>query len=180
LAYQDAPYPMPASARRMAGMSDEQFANEAAKGGMAEVKLGQLAEERASSPDVKAFGQKMVAEHGKAGEQLKEAAAKAKIALPSELDPKDQATYDRLAKLSGAEFDRAYVQDMVKDHRGDLAVFQREASNGKNEAIRTFALETVPMIQEHFDKAKELWKEVSPTAGKHATRHVAAKQARGQ
>src|SRR5437660_1034419 len=80
--------------------ADEIFAKKAAAGGMAEVKLGQLAEERASNPAVKNFGRRMVQDHSKAGNELKSAASKENIELPGEMDKSDQATYDRLSKLS--------------------------------------------------------------------------------
>src|SRR5437868_10901229 len=90
--------------------ADETFAKKAVQGGMAEVKLGQLAEERGSNPAVKNFGRRMVQDHSKANEQLKSATSKESIPLPSELDKSDQATYDRLSKLSGDAFDRAYAR----------------------------------------------------------------------
>ena len=99
LAYQDAPAPTVRS------MGDEKFAIKAAQGGIAEVKLGELAQEKAQNEAVRKFGQRMVEEHTKANHRLKEAALKEKISLPKEMDKKDQATYDALAKLSGAEFE---------------------------------------------------------------------------
>src|SRR6185312_1533412 len=106
--------------RAMNQTNDKKFAMEAAMGGMAEVKKGQLAVEKASNPDVKAFGQKMVDDHTKANEELKEVASKESIDLPTSLDAKQQAMVDKLSKLSGAAFDKAYMKDMVKDHDTDV------------------------------------------------------------
>src|SRR5690242_8525302 len=78
--------------------SNENFAKKAAQGGMAEVKLGQLAEEKGSNPAVKNFGRRMVQDHSKANDQLKSATSKESIPLPNEVDKSDQATYDRLSK----------------------------------------------------------------------------------
>jgi len=100
----------------MNGTMDATFAKKAAAGGIAEVKLGQLAQERGSSEPVKAFGKRMETDHSKAADQLKEVASKNNIALPTDMDKKDQATYDRLSKLAGTAFDRAYARDMVVDH----------------------------------------------------------------
>lgn len=149
-----------------AAVADEQFVKEAASGGAAEIKLGELAEEKGSNQTVKSFGTRMIAEHTKAGDHLKEAAAKEHITLPVNLSAKDQATYDRLSQLAGAEFNRAYAEDMVKDHRQDLLAFQREANHGKDEVIRGFASETIPMIQQHLNQAKEMLKAVSQASSR--------------
>jgi putative membrane protein len=168
----------PVSSTTEAVMKDEAFVRVAAHGGLAEVKLGQLAMGQGSNEAVKAFGTRMVAEHTKAGDELKEAAKEERIALPTDLSAKDQATYDRLSKLSGADFDQAYAQDMVKDHQQDLRDFQREANHGNNDVIRGFASETVPMIQQHLDQAKEVLKAVSPTSSRRTTANP-SRQARG-
>ncbi|MGB8985687.1 MAG: DUF4142 domain-containing protein, partial [Candidatus Sulfotelmatobacter sp.] len=89
--------------------SDKKFVREAAQGGMAEVELGKLATEKASSPEVKKFGQRMVDDHSKANDQLKEVASSQGITLPSELSAKDEMTEERLSKLSGEQFDKAYM-----------------------------------------------------------------------
>jgi putative membrane protein len=70
------------------------------------------------------------------------------------MNAKDQAVYDRLSQLHGAEFDRAYMQDMVKDHKNDIAEFQKEANRGKNEDLKSFASETLPTLQEHLKMAQ--------------------------
>ena len=136
--------------------ADEAFARKAAQGGMAEVKLGQLAEERGSNPAVKNFGRRMVQDHSKANEQLKSATSKESIPLPNELDKSDQATFDRLSKLSGDAFDRAYARDMVRDHSKDVAEFQREAKKGRDESIKNFAAQTLPTLQNHLDQARQM------------------------
>ena len=159
-------------------MKDEAFVRAAARGGLSEIKLGKLAMDQGSNEAVKAFGTRMVAEHTKAGDELKEAAKEENIGLPTDLTAKDQATYDRLCKLSGAEFDQAYAQDMVKDHQQDLRDFQREANHGNDDVIRGFASETVPMIQQHLDQAKEMLKAVSPAVSRRTTGNP-SRQARG-
>jgi putative membrane protein len=159
-------------------MKDEAFVRAAARGGLSEIKLGKLAMDQGSNETVKAFGTRMVAEHTKAGDELKEAAKEENIGLPMDLTAKDQATYDRLSKLSGAEFDQAYAQDMVKDHQQDLRDFQREANHGNDDVVRGFASETVPMIQQHLDQAKEMLKAVSPAVSRRTTGNP-NRQARG-
>jgi putative membrane protein len=104
-------------------MSDQGFVKEAAIGGMAEVELGQLASTKATNEKVKAFGQRMVADHSKANDELKSLASSKNLTVPASVDAKHKATRDRLAKLSGVAFDRAYVSDMLADHRKDVAAF---------------------------------------------------------
>ena len=144
-----------------AAVSDTQFAKKAAQGGMAEVKLGQLAQEKGTSDTVKKFGQRMVEDHTKAGDELKRAAAQDNITLPDTISAKDKGTYDELSKLSGAAFDRAYARDMVKDHEEDIADFNKEANGGKNAAIKDFATQTLPTLQDHLKEAKEMRQNVS-------------------
>jgi putative membrane protein len=83
-------------------------------------------------------------------------AAKTQIEVPSSLDSKHQKTLDKLAKLSGPEFDKAYIKDMVKDHREDVSDFQAEAQNGTNPNIRQFAASTLPTLKEHLNMAEDL------------------------
>ena len=144
--------------------ADENFAKKAAEGGMAEVKLGQLAEEKGSSPAVKNFGRRMVQDHSKANNELKDVTSKENIPLPNEMDKSDQATYDRLSKLSGDAFDRAYARDMVKDHSKDVSEFQKEAKNGKDESIKNFAAQTLPTLQNHLDQARQMEQAVNQSS----------------
>src|SRR5271169_6036999 len=168
----------PVSSTTEAVMKDEAYVRVAAHGGLAEIKLGKLAMDQGSNAAVKAFGTRMVAEHTKTGDELKEAAKEERIGLPTDLSAKDQATYDRLSKLSGADFDQAYTQDMVKDHQQDLRDFQREANHGNDDVIRGFAAETVPMIQQHLEQAKEMLKTVSPPISRKTTGN-SSRKARG-
>jgi len=151
-------------ARKMMKSPDAAFAIKAAQGGLAEVKLGRLAAEKASSPDVKAFGQQMIDDHGKANEQLKTVAESEGMTLPTDVNGKQQAMYDRLSKLSGAEFDAAYVKDMVMDHQEDVKEFKKEADSGKDEKIKSFASQTLPVIQGHLEKIKAIQPNLSPSS----------------
>src|SRR5437588_8898549 len=91
--------------------ADRTFVRKAAKGGLAEVELDKLATEKASSDEVKKFGQRMVDDHSKANDQLKQLAQQKGVDLPTQPDAKDQATKKRLEKLSGEQFDKAYMQE---------------------------------------------------------------------
>lgn len=163
LAHQDSPTTAStrtAAAKSRPAMGDAHFAKEAAQGGMAEVKLGQLAQEKGSNDSVKSFGQRMVDDHSKAGNKLKEVASRENITLPTDISAKDQAMYDRLSKLNGAAFDRAYARDMVQDHETDVAAFQKEANAGKDDSMKSFASETLPTLQDHLKQAKEMMRSV--------------------
>src|SRR5262245_30339210 len=133
---------------------DKHFLKEAAQGGRAEVTLGQMAADKAASDDVKKFGQRMVDDHTKAGDELKKLAAAEGVTLPTEMDRKAQAVQQRLSQLSGAEFDRAYMKEMVKDHQKDVAAFEREAQQGKDTELKNWAAQTLPTLKEHLDLAQ--------------------------
>ena len=152
------------SASTGSAKSDHAFVMKAAQGGLAEVELGQLAVQKASNPDVKAFGQKMVDDHTKANDQLKQVATQKNIAIPTEPAAKDKAEKDRLSKLSGDAFDKAYMSHMVSDHKKDVAEFQREANSGKDDAVKNFAQQTLPTLQSHLQMAQDTHKKLAGSA----------------
>ncbi len=136
-------------------MGDKKFMKNAAQGGMAEVQLGQLAVQNAASADVKAFGQRMVDDHTKANDQLKQVAAGMSYTLPDSISSGDKAEAAKLAKMTGAGFDKAYVDYMVKDHKADVKEFEREAAHGTG-SVKAFASSTLPTLQEHLKMAMDL------------------------
>jgi putative membrane protein len=134
---------------------DRTFLKEAAQGGMAEVQLGQLAADHATDPDVKAFGQRMVTDHSKANDQLKQVAAGMNVTLPADVKAADKAEANRLSKMTGPAFNRAYIQYMVKDHKKDVSDFAKEAKRGHGD-VQSFASTTLPTLQEHLKMAQDL------------------------
>ncbi len=140
---------------KSSGKADAGFVKKAAEGGMAEVELGRLAADKGANADVKQFGQRMVDDHSKANDELKSLAQQKGIDIPSDLSAKSKATKDRLSKLSGAAFDRAYMKEMVADHNHDVAEFQKEAKGGKDSDVKSWAEKTLPTIQDHQKMAKE-------------------------
>lgn len=134
---------------------DRGFAEEAAMGGLAEVQLGKLAQSNAQNADVKKFAERMVTDHGKANDELMSIMGQKGIPSPTELKGKHKSNYDRLAKLNGAEFDRAYMNAMVKDHETDVKAFERESNNGKDPDLKAFASKTLPTLQEHLKMARD-------------------------
>lgn len=150
------------------------FMQKAAIGGMAEVELGKLAQERASNPAVKQFGARMVRDHGKANAELKTLAKSKGVALPTKLDAKHASVRDELAKLSGADFDRAYVDAMNEDHEHDVAEFRQTADSGKDAEVAAFAKRTLPTLEEHLTEVQRLEGQMS-SAPSGATRAATAR-----
>lgn len=159
--------PMPQDTQQQTAppkVDDKKFAKEAAIGGLTEVELGKLAQQKASSDAVKQFGQKMVDDHTKANDELKQAVSKEGLQLPDAPDKKHQSRIDKLGKLSGAEFDKAYIKDQLKDHQEDVRKFQAEAQNGTDPGIKEFASKTVPILEQHLQMVKDLHKSNGATA----------------
>lgn len=146
--------------------SDMAFARKAAEGGLAEVKLGELAEKNGGTQQVKDFGQRMVQDHTRLNGELTLDAAKENIQLPNEMSSTDQNTYNSLSKLSGAAFDRAYSRDMVSDHQKDISDFQKEAKDGRNSTLKDFAASATPVLQQHLTLAREMQNGTSQSSSK--------------
>ena len=134
--------------------ADMSFMKKAAIGGMAEVELGQLAQQKGTGAQVKEFGARMVQDHSKANDELKQLASAKGVTLPTALDSKNQKVMERLQKMSGAAFDRAYMSDMVADHKEDIADFQKESQGGKDADVKAFAAKTLPTLQDHLKMAQ--------------------------
>jgi len=135
---------------------DKEFMVKAAQGGMGEVALGALAQHHGSKAGVKRFGQRMVTDHSKANAELMRVAAEKGVTLPDAPGPEEQATKAKLSSLSGAAFDKAYVSDMVEDHKKDIADFTKEAMTGKDPAVKAFAAKTLPTLQMHLQMVMAL------------------------
>lgn len=134
--------------------SDKKFIEEAGKGGLAEVEFGQLAAQKAQSPDVKQFGLKMVADHSKTNDKLKQIASEKNVNLPTALEGSEKREYDKLQKLSGAKFDDEYMKTMVSDHKKDVKAFQKEATSAKDADVKSFAESALPTIEKHLEMAQ--------------------------
>ena len=137
---------------------DEQFIQKAAQGGMMEVKLGELASQKAASAQVKEFGAMMVKDHGKANQELKDLAGKKGLTLPAELDAKHQGMVDKFSKLSGEAFDKDYVSEMVSDHKKDVAEFEKASKSATDPDLKAWAGQTLPTLQTHLKHAEDLKK----------------------
>ena len=131
--------------------SDKKFTLEAASGGLTEVALGKLAIQKAVSAKVKDFGQMMVTDHSAANDKLMALAKSKNISLPATPNADDQKTIDELSTKSGADFDKAYVDDMVTDHKKDISKFEDASKNCKDADLKAFATNTLPTLQKHLN-----------------------------
>ena len=134
--------------------ADSMFVKKAAQGNMAEVAMGKLATQNAQSDDVKKFGQRMVDDHSKAEQDLEGVASKNNWTLPQDVSAQQKAEQQKMEKMNGAAFDRAYMAMMVKDHEADVKDFQKEADKGQDPDVKSFASSTLPTLQEHLNLAK--------------------------
>ncbi len=137
-------------------MQDKAFVKKALEGGMAEVQLGNLALQKAQSDDVKKFAQKMVDDHTKLGDDMKQVAQQVNVKVPDGPSKKDKALAAKLQAMSGADFDKAYMKAMVKDHQQDDKDFKNEAQNGTIPQVKDAAAKGEPIISQHLQMAQQL------------------------
>ena len=144
------------TANSMTATSDADFVEDAAVGGMSEVELGKMASTKAASADVKNFGQMMVTDHTKANDELKALATKKGWTLPAAVDSSHKSTADDLRNRVGADFDKAYVEEMVDDHETDVKAFEDKAKNATDPDLKAFAEKTLPTLRKHLDAIKAI------------------------
>ena len=147
-------------------MQDKAFVRKAMEGGMAEVELGQLASQKASSDDVKQFGQKMVDDHTKLNDQMKPVAQQLGVNPPTLLSKKDQETKTKLESLSGTQFDNEYIKCMLKDHKKDAEEFKTEAQNAQNPEVKQAAQQGAEVIDQHLQMIEQIAQSHNVTNGK--------------
>jgi putative membrane protein len=146
----------PDATTKAPGEQDQKFMKDAAVGDAAEIQLGQLADAKASDPRVKHFGERMVTDHSKADDQLKNIAGSQHISLPTELDPPHKNMKAALSIQSGSEFDKNYMRTMVQEHLKTLKKFQREAASSQDPSIKQFTMNSIPVIQSHLNAARQI------------------------
>jgi putative membrane protein len=144
------------STSALADSPDSSFYKSAAQGGMSEVELGQLAQEKATNPAVKKFGAMMVKDHTAANEKLKALGVSKQVSLPDSPSMMQKATKTKLEMMSGGSFDKSYVKGMIDDHKSDIKEFQKEVSDGKDPDAKAFAVATLPTLQKHLQKIESI------------------------
>jgi putative membrane protein len=140
---------------------DARFYKHAAEGGIAEVELGNLAQKKSQNSSVQEFGAMMVKDHSEANDKLKSLAATKDFSLPTSASMSQGATKAKLEVLSGQTFDKSYIKGMIKDHKEDIAEFNKEATSGQDPDAKSFAAATLPTLKEHLQKIES----IASTAG---------------
>jgi putative membrane protein len=135
---------------------DATFYKKAAEGGMAEVELGKLAQDKSPTSSVKEFGVMMITDHSAANDKLKAIAERKNIKLPTSPSVSQMATKTKLEVLSGTTFDKSYIKGMVKDHQEDIKEFQTEASLGQDPDAKAYAATTLPTLKTHLKKIQAI------------------------
>jgi putative membrane protein len=131
--------------------ADKDFMKDAAEGGLAEVTLAKLALSKAKRADVKMFAQQMIRDHSAANKQLQQVASSKNYKLPTGPGVKNDALKARLQVLSGQDFEEAYINSMVDDHKKDVEEFQKESADGTDSDVKSFASQTLPILKEHLN-----------------------------
>jgi putative membrane protein len=147
-------------------MADKAFVHDALEGGMAEVQLGQLALQKSSNDDVKQFAQKMIDDHTKLGDEMKQVAVQMKLKVPDSPSKKDKSAIAKLQALNGDDFDKAYIKDMVKDHQQDLKDFKQEAQNTQSPDLKKVVNQGGQVIEEHLQMIQQIAQKNNVVASK--------------
>lgn len=151
---------MTSAAAAQLSAAEQGFIIDAAQGGLAEVELGRLAEQKGSTQRVREFGRTMVQDHTKANQELMAIAQRMGIVPPTAPPPSAQAAQMKLQQLSGADFDRQYLEQQAAAHAEQRALFQFAANNAQNAELRSFARTTLPVIERHLAMLRQM----APTA----------------
>jgi len=140
----------------MVGKMDHEFMTKAAMGGMMEVQAAQMAQQKASSQEVRDYARKLEQDHSLANDKLKAIAKERQVSLPTDVGAEHKAMIGRLNALSGAEFDKAYMKAMVADHRKDIREFEKASNRSMDSDLKNFASSTLPTLKEHLQQAGQL------------------------
>ena len=135
---------------------DQRYFDELAKANLAEIHAGKVAQSKASSAEVKKFAQHMVDDHGKKFEEQRSMAKVKNVVLPAAPEEKHKDAVKKMERLSGQEFDRAYMQQMVKDHEAALKLLRDIAGKADDSDLKAAAQKAMPDVQKHLETAKTL------------------------
>lgn len=140
--------------------TDKNFLQQAAMGDEAEIQLGQLAQQKSENPAVKSFSERMIKDHSNNDDLVKNIAKSQHLSLPNALSPKYKDEADGLERLSGKQFDQAYMAYMVQEHTKDVNKFKQEADNAHDVTIKQFAQQSLPVLQSHLTEAQQVEQQV--------------------
>jgi putative membrane protein len=142
------------SGQQKLSKADQSFLKEAIQGDLAEVQMGQLAQQKGLGDDVKQFGQMLQQDHGQHLQQAQQMAQQNGMTAPNDPPAEAKKVHDKLSKMSGAQFDKTFAKDMVSDHKKDIAKYQKEAKG--NGPLAQFAQQTLPVLQKHLQTAQQI------------------------
>jgi len=134
---------------------ESKFLVDAIRGDLAEVKLGELAQQRGESEGVREYGKMLAEDHAKAEKKAADLAKDLKVTPPTQPTSEQMQKYAALERLSGAEFDREFAATMVKDHQEGIAKYQTQAKSGDSKVAK-LAEDTVPTLEHHLAAAQSL------------------------
>ena len=145
-----------ASASAKLNGGDRKFLEKAGMDGVAEVEMGRMAASKATNAQVKQFAQRMVTDHSKANDELKQLASNKGVQVPASVDKKHQKEMDDMSKKDASKFDREYMEHMVKEHKKDVSEFEKQARSAKDADVKAFASKTLPTLKEHLTMAQQV------------------------
>jgi len=143
---------------------DQKFIMDAAMGNNAEIQMGQLAVQKATTPEVKQFAQMMIDHHTAANTQLAQNAQAMGMTLPTGVAPNHQAVMTGMQNLSGTQFDMAYVKQQLGDHAATRDLYEMARKDGKDKGAKDYAKKTLPTVEQHYDQLKTMDMRMSPMA----------------
>jgi putative membrane protein len=136
--------------------AEKAFIKDAASGGTMEVELGKVAQQQAANQAVKDFGKQMQTDHQAANDELMSLAQKNNLQLPKEMERMHKSKVEKLSKLSGAKFDKAYMKAMLADHKKDIAKFKKASKTAKDPDLKAFVDKTLPTLEHHLEMAQQI------------------------
>jgi putative membrane protein len=137
-------------------LTDAEFVKKAYSGNLHEIELGKIAKERAADPDVKKFAERMITDHTKANDELKEAAREANIPVPEKMEAEHQDHVNKFRDHRGEDFDRVYMRHMVEGHEKTLNLYTRAAREVQNERLKAYVEKTIPTVKQHLEQARKI------------------------
>lgn len=147
------------------GADPKEFLQRAYQNNLTAIQLGQLAEQKGQSPQIKEFGQHLVQGHQALNDKITQLASQKNITLEKKLDTPHQMMVDRLSGLSGAEFDKHFINQQVNTHRRDVALYQAAADKNTDPDVKSFAKSSVPALREHLQMAQTQASTINEAAG---------------
>ncbi len=153
-------------AASMRQQPDQSFLDKASEANVSEVRLGRLALKKSDNPQVKRFAHRMIRDHRKAEKQLRRDTKGAGTEMPTQMSKDAEDLYNKLSQESGPQFDRDYMQAMVKDHQKDVNEFKDQAQNANSSVAKSYAQQTLPTLQEHLKMAQRIDQKVVPSEGR--------------